>query len=143
VESPQAVVVDTCVVSIMFKENPLREAYERHLRGRLLIISPMTLAELERWALARNWGTARRYRLDQYLKQYVVQPFSRALCQRWAQATHSADQNRLSISCSDAWVAAVALLNDIPLVTHHWKHFRGVDNLKIISENDPDREDSK
>ncbi len=97
----------------------------------------MTVAELEYWALARNWGTARRYRMHAYLRQYVVQPFSRALCQRWAAATHGANQNRLSISCSDAWVAAVALLNGIPLVTNNWKHYQGVDDLEILSESAP------
>lgn len=135
----QAVVVDTCVVSFMFKVNPHRDTYEPHVRGKLLIISPMTLAELARWALSRNWGTARRSDMEQYLKQYVMQPFSRSLCQKWAEATHSAAKNHLNISCADAWIAAVALLNDIPLVTNNWKHFQGVDGLAIISENDPSR----
>jgi predicted nucleic acid-binding protein len=39
------------------------------------------------------------------------------------------------IDTADAWVAAVALLFDIPLVTNNRRHFENVGNLKIISES--------
>lgn len=78
--------VDTDVVSFMFKGDTRMQQYAPHLLNKLLVISPMTVAELERWA-------------------------------------------------PDAWVAAVAVLNQIPLVTNNGKHFRGVAGLDVIAAN--------
>ncbi len=47
-------VVDTDVVSFLFKRDSRAELYRRHLTGALLTISFMTLAELERWTLEHN-----------------------------------------------------------------------------------------
>lgn len=121
----------------MFKQSQQRAYYEPHLRDKILVISPMTVAELERWAIARNWGSARRHHMEQHLRQYVVEPFSKTLCQKWAEATHSSSESGFSISCADAWVAAVALLHDLALITNNWKHFHHVEKLRIISETAP------
>ena len=34
----------------------------------------------------------------------------------------------------DAWIAAVALRNGMPLVTHNRRHFEGIPGLTVISE---------
>jgi hypothetical protein len=49
-----AVVVDTDVVSYLFKSDTRADLYRPHLDGHLPIISFMSLAELERWTLARG-----------------------------------------------------------------------------------------
>ena len=54
-----AVVVDTDVVSYLFKSDTRASLYRPHLDGQLPIISFMSLAELERWTLARGWGARR------------------------------------------------------------------------------------
>lgn len=51
-----AAIVDTDVVSMLFKGDTRSLAYRPHLSGRLLGISFMTLAELERWSLERVWA---------------------------------------------------------------------------------------
>ena len=48
-----AAIVDTDVVSMLFKGDTRARAYRPHVTGRLLGISFMTLAELERWSLER------------------------------------------------------------------------------------------
>ena len=50
----------------------------------------MTVAELDRWALERDWGEARRARMEQHLRNFIVYPFNRSLCLRWAKAADSA-----------------------------------------------------
>ena len=50
------VAVDTDVVSFLFKNHPLGRLYEEHLRGRTLLLSFMTLAELDRWTIQYQWG---------------------------------------------------------------------------------------
>jgi predicted nucleic acid-binding protein len=50
------VVVDTDVMSYVFKNDTRAAFYEPHLAGKDLIISFVTFAELQRWAIASNWG---------------------------------------------------------------------------------------
>jgi len=64
--------VDTDVVSFLFKRDSRADLYRPHLTGRLLVVSFMTVAELDRWALARNWGERRRAALEQHLGSFVV-----------------------------------------------------------------------
>lgn len=52
----QTVVVDTDVVSYLFKQDTRAILYQPHLLQALPAISFMTLAEMERWALVKNWG---------------------------------------------------------------------------------------
>jgi tRNA(fMet)-specific endonuclease VapC len=125
-------VVDTDVVSFLFKQDTRGDLYRPQLTGHLLLISPMTRAELEVWALERNWGQARREAMRVHLKQFMLAPFHEGLCVKWAEATDSARRLGRSINSSDAWVAATALHYDVPLVTHNRSDFLGVANLKLI-----------
>jgi tRNA(fMet)-specific endonuclease VapC len=51
---PAPTIVDTDVVSFLFKRDTRAELYRPHLSTRLLVVSFMTVAELDRWALSRN-----------------------------------------------------------------------------------------
>ena len=51
-----SVVVDTDVISFLFKRDSRAEWYRVSFDRKLLALSFMTIAELDRWALARNWG---------------------------------------------------------------------------------------
>ena len=57
------------------------------------------------------------------------------LCEIWAEIKSDAYRKGRPIETADAWVAAVALMFDVPLVTHNRKHFENVESLKIISES--------
>jgi hypothetical protein len=50
----QQVVVDTDVVSFIFKNHAIGLRYDPELAGRVALISFMTVAELERWAVQRR-----------------------------------------------------------------------------------------
>lgn len=50
------VVLDTDVVSFLFKGDTRAEAYRPHLRGKIPALSFMTVAELYQWVFVRNWG---------------------------------------------------------------------------------------
>lgn len=129
-----AIVVDTDVVSYIFKEDTRGALYESHLDGKLALISFMTLAELRLWSLLRNWGDARQQRLEVFLQDHIVIHSSHQLCSKWAEATRSAIRNGCPIDTADAWVAATALLYGVPLVTHNRNHYLGVEGLTLISE---------
>jgi tRNA(fMet)-specific endonuclease VapC len=127
-------VIDTDVVSLLFKRDTRAEAYKRHLVGRTLVVSFMTVAELEAWALIRNWGEPRRARMREHLRNFVTYPFELPLCGKWAEVTTAARANGRQIGCADAWIAATAMLHDIPLITHNRSDFNGVPGLTVISE---------
>jgi tRNA(fMet)-specific endonuclease VapC len=77
-----AVVVDTDVVSFLFKGDTRAEIYRQHLQGKTLAVSFMTVAELYQWAYVRNWGERRLARLEDKLRSYVVVPFDHELCKQ-------------------------------------------------------------
>jgi tRNA(fMet)-specific endonuclease VapC len=104
-----AAVIDTDVVSMLFKRDTRAQRYRHHISGRLLGISFMTLAELERWPLQRSWGAIRRAELAQHLTKYVVLPASRELCVKWAEVSWEARRKRRAIQTADAWIAASAV----------------------------------
>jgi predicted nucleic acid-binding protein len=131
----RTVVVDTDVVSFLFKSHPIAYQYLPDLADRTPLISFMTLAELDRWVLAARWGEARRKKLHEYLEPFVVLPYDRALCTKWAEITIAAQSRGRRIDCADAWIAATALMCDAPLITHNRSDYLGVPDLKLISHS--------
>ena len=127
------IVVDTDVVSFLFKNHPIGIRYDRELAGRVALISFMTSAELERWAVQYRWGEQRLHWLHLYLKRFTVVPSSPDLCRKWAEVTVAAQTAGRRIECTDAWIAATALLYGVPLVTHNAHDYLGVPDLTLIS----------
>jgi predicted nucleic acid-binding protein len=107
-------IVDTDVVSMVFKGDTRALAYRFHPTGRLLGISFMTLAELERWSRERAWGGRRKLELAQHLTRYAVLPVSRELCGMWAEVSFAASRRGRPIQTADAWIAASALYYEVP-----------------------------
>ena len=131
----RTVVVDTDVVSFLFKSHPIAYQYLPDLADRTPLISFMTLAELDRWVLAARWGEARRKKLREYLEPFAILPYDRALCTKWAEITIAAQSRGRRIDCADAWIAATALMCDAPLITHNRNDYLGVPDLKLISHS--------
>ncbi len=127
-------VIDTDVVSFLFKRDRRGELYRSHLVGRRLVVSFMTVAELDAWALTRKWGDKNKARMREHLQNFVIHPFDRALCLKWAEATTAARANGQPIGCADAWIAATAMFHEVPLITHNRNDFSGVPELTVISE---------
>lgn len=100
-----------------------------------MVISFMTLAELNLWTLKNNWGEKRKKDLAEFLTNYLIIYPDENICKIWAEIKSDAHKRGNPIETADAWVASVALLFDISLVTHNRKHFQHIANLKIISES--------
>ena len=98
-----ALVVDTDVVSFIFKRDTRAALYVPHLSGHMLTISFQTLAELELWMLVANWGARRRLQLARHLRRYIVENSSPALCRRWAEVLDDARRGGSPIATADAW----------------------------------------
>ena len=130
------VVVDTDVVSFLIKNHPIGYRYDPELIGRVPLISFMTVAELERWALQYQWRSKRLHWLHLYLQRFVVVPSSADLCHKWAEAMVASQAAGRRIESADAWIAATALLYKVPLVTHNRKDYLGVPGLKLITRGE-------
>lgn len=127
------IILDTDVVSFLFKGDTRAEAYRPYLSSRTLALSFMTVAELYRWAFARNWGAERISQLETQLANYVIVPYDRDLCWQWAKIC--AERQRLGkpISVQDAWIAATAVLHGCSLATHNAGDYAGIAGLTIIT----------
>jgi tRNA(fMet)-specific endonuclease VapC len=131
----RSMVVDTDVVSYIYKKDTRAALYEPHLVNAITVISFMTLAEMERWAIARNWGAKRRAdMLEKVLGRFAVIESDHALCWQWAVVTEIARRTGRKIETADAWIAATAILYDAELVTHNAADFNFLPGLQIITE---------
>ena len=127
-----AVVVDTDVVSLVFKGDSRAEKYLSALTGPDLLVSFMTEAELERWILQAKWGPERIVRFRTYMKRFVSVPSSRDLIVKWAEVMVVARSLGRRIEVADAWVAATTLLYDATLVTNNPGDYVGVACIKLL-----------
>ena len=126
----EGLVVDTSVVSYLLKGHSLAPRYWEHLKERLLCLSFMSVAELYRWPLSRNWGEPRIAALREHLRSYVVLPYDDAMSWEWARIMSRKGQ---PISLADAWIAATADRHGLPLITHNPRHFQSIAGLEIIT----------
>ena len=126
--------IDTNIISYIYKGDSRAAAYQPHLLGRQWYVSFMTLAEIYRWPYAQNWSEARRLHLEQFIKsRFVVLPFNNHLAWVWAELVGRTMRGQ-PMSLADSWIAATALQNDMPLVTHNARHFQGVPGLTVVTE---------
>ena len=128
------IVLDTDVVSYLFKGDTRAEHYLAHLTDRQWHISFMTEAELEQWILLSNWSSKRVDWLRLFLSRFVIVPSSRDLVLKWAEVMVAARRSGRRIETADAWVAATALLYNAPLLTHNKPDYGGVPNLRFGDE---------
>ena len=132
-------VVDTDVISYLFRHDTRAEMFRPFLSGQLVAISFMTVAELDRWALQREWGPQRLERMAELLERFTIVLVDRALCRIWAELSDQARRNGRPILAADAWIAATAVALDVPLVTNNRDDFAGVDRLRLLPQNPPAR----
>ena len=127
------VLVDTDVISMIFKSHTKAAPYQELLRERPLLVSFMSIGELYLWAQRRNWGRARIERLERQLDDYAFLPSTWDICQRWARVTDEAMVKGRPMSVQDAWNAAVALHYRVALVTNNVSDYEVLEELEILS----------
>ena len=129
------VVVDTNVVSYLYKQDTRGALYEPHLLGNEAAISLMIVAELLQWAAFRNWGLPRVQDLEATItSKYTILPLDFDSCRWWASVRAQRSDKGLPISPQDAWVAATALQYGVSLITHNPDDFEQIPGLHVITE---------
>lgn len=67
--------LDTNIVSYIYRSDTRAGLYTPHLTGQTLYLSFMTQAELLRWPLARNWSAANAQHLEEWIdRRFVLLP---------------------------------------------------------------------
>jgi tRNA(fMet)-specific endonuclease VapC len=129
--SGTTVVVDTDVFSFLYKHDTRGALYQSHLSGKTLQLAFATVAELYYWAVRYKWGQARVDDLRAAIARYTILEWDDATAWEWA---HVMSVIGRPVAEADAWVAAVTIRHDMPLVTHNRKHFERIPQLTVISE---------
>jgi len=124
--------LDTNLVSYRMKHHTLATLYEPHLQGHELAISFMTVAELLEGAFRAAWDSTKLGWLEEALTDYRIIHSSPEICRRWGEIRALRFQQPISVP--DAWIAATALANHWPLVTHNCADFHSIPSLHIITE---------
>ena len=127
------VLLDTNVVSYFFRRDSRASAYESVIVGQERGIAFMTLAELYKWPLERDWGARRREALEAYLASHIVLPMDDELARCWARLVTEQAKVGRTFCFADAWIAATALRHSLPIVTHNKKHFENLPGLEVLS----------
>lgn len=132
----EAVVLDTSVVSIFLKVSAVHEsrrsAIESYVRGKIALVSFVSVAELLFWAESRNWGEKRRDELDQRLRVYGILNPSRTTAQLWAIKRRECKAIGVDVAPHDMWIAAAAFEYDLTVVANDGI-FGRIPGLKVHS----------
>src|ERR1035437_9623200 len=132
-DSTTPTVVDTDVVSFLFKNHSLAPAYHALLAGRPLAVSLITLAEIEYGMEAKNWGATRRDLMRRFLGRFTLVLPDAETARTWARIKSGCEKKGRPITFADAWIAAAALQLNVPLATHNASDYRAVEKLTILT----------
>ena len=133
---PQAdVLLDTNVVSYLMKGGRFADAYARHVQGRLLAITFITVGEFYFGAEKANWDKTKRRQLDETLHNFVVIPYDYEIARCYGRVVNERRRLGRQISSNDAWIAACAVRHGTPLLTHNARDFENITGLELITES--------
>lgn len=124
-----SLLLDTDVVSYLFKNSPHAKPFRPLLKGKRAALAFVSVAELFKWTVKRGWGANKVEQLEAALRRYVVIPYDRDLAWAWARLVAACEDAGRPIAPSDAWIAAAALRHDVPLLTNNVKHYEAAESL--------------
>jgi predicted nucleic acid-binding protein len=101
-------VVDTDVVSFLFKSHSLAPTYQAILAGRPLAVSLVSLAEIEYGMEVKSWGASRRDLMRRFLARFTMFLPDAQTALLWARIKSSCEKKGRPITFADAWIAAAA-----------------------------------
>jgi len=117
------VVLDTDVASLIIKQQ-LPAALLRQLVGAQTGITFVTLGELTRWAIMRQWAGPRRADLTRWLAARPTLPYTDEIARVWGEISAYAARRGRPRPQNDTWIAACCLVYDLLLATLNIKDFK-------------------
>ena len=132
------VVLDTDVSSASLRGR-LADPLRARLAGQTWCISFVTVGELTKWTVLRNWGPAKLASLADWRQHVVTLPYSEQVAVRWGELQARAERRGRPRPVNDTWIAASCLVRDLPLATLNIKDFSDFadhDGLRIVGVNE-------
>ena len=130
----EAVLVDTDVYSYLLSDKGHAAVYRKHVDGKLLAVSFVTVGELYYGAAKKGWGEQRTNDLKDRLRSTIIVPYDAELCMTYADVKNKTRSKGRVVADNDLWIACCAIRHSIPLVTNNWKHFKEIPGLVVKSE---------
>jgi predicted nucleic acid-binding protein len=127
--------IDTNIVSYIFKETALGTAYARLIDGRATAITLLSIAELSAGVSRGRWGYEKVERLDALVSRFVPVPGTAEVANLCGVLLGRCREIGRAMDWPDAWAAATAIWLDVPLVTHD-RDVEGVPGLRVVTLHD-------
>lgn len=126
------VVVDTNIVSYIYRDDPIAAPYLNEMAGRRAVISFQTYEEILYGALSSNWGDRRISDLLAYVAaNYEMIGYDLELVRTCARLRADSRRRGRELKPADAWIAATAILLNCPLLSHD-RDFGNPPDLRVI-----------
>ena len=125
------VVLDTGVVSFIYRRDTRASFYEEQITGMRAVISFQTLEELHFGASKDNWGIHRRNELALHIARYEVIWPNMEVVRLSTELRADRERAGRRLNTADAWIAATALMLGCPLA-YHDGDFDGIPGLQAI-----------
>lgn len=116
------IAIDTDVASTILRGR-LSDQLRSRLAGHSLCITFVTLGELTKWTVLRDWGPRRLADFDSWRRQVVLLPYDEAVAVRWGRLQADAQLRGRPRPFNDSWIAACCLAHGLPLATFNTKDF--------------------
>jgi tRNA(fMet)-specific endonuclease VapC len=130
------VLLDTDVFSYLLKGHRRGDPYKRHVDGKAIAISVVTIGELYSGATKNEWGPAKLQNLESRLRTAVIISLDLDVCHAYATIRNqkSSTGSHRVVETNDAWIAACAVRHALPLVSNNRRHFDWIPGLTLICE---------
>ena len=130
------IVLDTSVVSLLFREDPRSVFYLPHVRGRRLVVSFQTVEEVWYGAYRAEWGARRKNELAQHLVHYEVIWPDEETVEIAARLRVARERAGRRLDTADAWVVATALRLSCPLASDDgdFEDIPGLDLIRALRQ---------
>lgn len=133
------VVLDTDVASAALR-NRLPAGIKARLVRSTLCITFVTLGELTKWTVVRDWGPRKLEHLAAWRRSVVVLPFDERVSTTWGHIEARAQKRGRPHPVNDSWIAAVCITRNHPLITFNVKDFEdyaAYEGLQLIEGGRP------
>jgi predicted nucleic acid-binding protein len=116
------VVLDTDIASTILRQR-LPDRLRAKLANKTIFITFVTLGELTKWTVLRDWGPRRLADLADWQRNVGVLLADEDVATTWGQLQARAQRRGRPRPVNDTWIAACCLVNRLPLATLNTKDF--------------------
>jgi predicted nucleic acid-binding protein len=136
------IAIDTDVASAAFRDR-LPAPVKARLTNRTMCITFVTLGELTKWTVIRDWGPRKVTDLETWRQHHaLVLPVNQKVAITWGLIEARAQKRGRPRPINDTWIAASCIALGVPLITFNLKDFEDFaehEGLQLVDGGRPVR----